>query len=260
VKTQTPACKYEPQFFRSPISIPASKSGKVEVTHRALTDSAIIVGMRQAILRGMNPVKARLSSPLTIHELREGGSIWMTDLPEELNQIGEMLHDVQPHGRVLVGGLGLGIVAKMVSENQDVDEVIVVERNADVIKLCEDASAYEVVHSDIYKYMKKHKEPFDFYLLDTWAGTSENTWWTEVLPLRRTIRQRFGPKPVIHCWAEDIMIGQVKQVLCGPHRVWKYEGFPLMSEVEVEIFLSSIGLPSWEKKYGKIIDAQKRIK
>ena len=57
----------------------------------------------------------------------------MTDLPEELNQIEEMLYHVKPQGRVLVGGLGLGIVAKRLTEIIGVKQVVVVEKAKEII-------------------------------------------------------------------------------------------------------------------------------
>jgi hypothetical protein len=210
--------------------------------------------MRQALLRGIRPVSVRLNAPLKYHELsEEDHGVWMTDLPEELNQIAEMIWNVEPEGRVLVGGLGLGIVAKMVSEMEHVSDVVVVEKDQDVIRLCADKRAYDVVCEDIAYYLKNHDRAFDSYLLDTWAGTNEGTWWDEVFPLRRTIRNRFGRNPVIHCWAEDIMLGQVRTAIALGQRNWKYEGLPgKMTPRERERFLADVGLPSWEKKYGHL--------
>lgn len=250
---------YQPDLYASPISLPERTVGKFSISHRTIEGTIPVVGHRQAILRGMLPVVGKLAQPRRIHQLvvyRQG--LWMTDLPEELNQIAEMLHEVQPKGKVLVGGLGLGIVATVVSRLPTVSEVVVIEKSKEVIELCaSDEESYKVVKSDILTYLKKHKNPFNYYLLDTWAGTSEVTWWGEVLPLRRAIRQRFGLVPVIHCWAEDIMWGQVRRRLTRedlpPH--WYYQG-PLchMSKTEADYFLKYAGTLEWEKKYGAAID------
>jgi len=248
---------YKPSWYKSPINLPRGRSGKMMVRHRIIPvgSEVRIVGMRQAMLRGMVPVSARLDDSLKVHELvEEDVGVWMSDLPEELNQIAELLATVKPRGRVLVGGLGLGILAKAVSERLGVDDVFVVEHSPDVIKLCR-APGYRVQEDDIGAFLRWHVEPFDFYLLDTWQGTNEGTWWDTVLPLRRTIRNRWGRKPVVHCWAEDIMLGQVFGSLVTKPPHWYYRELQMpMSKTEARRFVSDVGLPAWERKFGAAVD------
>jgi hypothetical protein len=250
---------YEAAWYASPISLPEASAGKVSVWHRVVKDETPVIGVRQAYLRGVRPVKAMLKEPLRVHVLEEAGhGIWMTDLPEELNQIHEMLHCERPRGSILVGGLGLGILAALLVRRPESKSVTVVERSAGVIKLCR-APGYEVVCDDISRYLQSTKRAADHYLLDTWSGTNEGAWWDEVLPLRRAIRQRFGAKPKIHCWAEDQMWGQVKQsLLCRTkdQAHWHYCSEVLeMSEREVEAFQRTAGLPEWERRWGAAVDA-----
>ena len=241
--------------------------------------------MRQAYTRGIKSLNAKLDEPLLIHELHEKGhGLWMTDLPEELNQIEEMLYHVKPQGRVLVGGLGLGIVAKRLTEIIGIQSVTVVEQSRPIIQLCANG-AYDTVCSDIMNFVASHNfhsKPFDFYLLDTWCGTNEGTWWNTVMPLRRAIRNRWGSKPTVSCWAEDIMLGQVKQSLviddmkrkmlqlhnADPNnkkkftlqncRTWYYKHFPAdMTPTQADWFLEQVGTKAWERKYGAIVDKGK---
>lgn len=249
---------YAPQWYRSPIDLPEGRSGKVSVKHRIIPvgEEVRIVGTRQALLRGTRPTSGVVKEqPLRIHELIEDGhGMWMTDLPEELNQIAEMLHVVRPRGRVLVGGLGLGLVAANVAARRGVRDVFVVERSKDVIKLCR-AAGYRVGEDDIAAFLRWHVEPFDYYLLDTWCGTNEGAWWEEVLPLRRTIRQRWGRKPVIHCWAEDIMLGQILGSLTTKQPHWYYRELPMpMGKAEAARFVKDVGLPTWERRYGLAVN------
>lgn len=272
---------YQPACYKSPIDLPEKIVGNFSVRHRIITGKTPVIGARQAYTRGVWPLNAKLNEPLLIHELHEEGyGLWMTDLPEELNQIEEMLYNAKPQGEVLVGGLGLGIVAKRLTEISGVTGVTVIERSRPVIKLCANG-AYRTICSDIMKYLTSqdfHQVPFDFYLLDTWGGTNESTWWNTVMPLRRAIRNRWGNKPVIHAWAEDIMIGQVKRSLAiddmkrkmlqlhnaeigkkklTPQdcRTWFYKYFPVnITPKQADWFLAQIGTVAWEKRYGKMID------
>lgn len=270
--------EYKPTWYESPISLPARRVGTAEIRHRIIKkgEEVLVIGGRQAVLRGLPRTIIKAPKRFVVHELYEhmkrGQHMWMTDLPEELNQIGELLHRVQPQGRVLVGGLGLGILAKTVAALRGVSEVVVVEKSKDIIRLCYDPLAgtgdalprnvrqdipserpYRVVHSAIHRYLLNTRTPFDFYLLDTWGGSNEGTWWTEVMPLRRAIRNRFGTTPTIHCWAEDMMWSQIIRTmtcpLTKPH--WFYSHLPVPMEVEDAVaFLNMVGTRWWELKYG----------
>jgi hypothetical protein len=248
---------YTPQWYPSPIKLAPARSGKVQVRHRVIPVGAEtpVVGMRQAIVRGVTPVTALVQDvPLTIHELvEEGHGMWMTDLPEELNQIHEMLSVVKPRGRVLVGGLGLGIVAALVAALPDVQEVTVVERSPDVVKLCAGVG-YWVRIADIHRHLEVTEDRFDYYLLDTWCGTNEGTWWDEVFPFRRAIRRKHGTRPKVHCWAEDIMAGQILSTLTHPPH-WRTTYLPCpMTKPAARWFFRNVGLPAWEEKYGEAVD------
>ena len=255
--------KPDPALYASPIDLPAARSGKLAVEHFEISGRVDIIGTRQALLTGRRQTIAQLAEPRRCHRLVETGvGVWMTDLPEELNQIAELLTCLKPRGHILIGGLGLGILAKSVSSLAGVDRTVVVELSPNVIKLCADSKAqYEVIRADVAKFVVQHPDRFDFYLLDTWQGTNEGTWWDTVMPLRRSIRRCFGAKPKIWCWAEDIMCGQIGQSLMNTHNPenprthWYYRGLPRLTASEFQKFWSGVGLPWWEKKYGATIDA-----
>lgn len=248
---------HRPQWYRSPIDLPERVIGKARISHRTLKpgDTVPIVGMRQALMRGMRPVNGVVDQATRVHELsHDDHGVWMTDMPEELNQIGELLDTFSPTGDVLVGGLGLGILAATLASRPDVDSVTVVEIDRDVIALCS-RPGYEVINRDIAKYLGSTCVRHDSYLLDTWQGTNEGTWWSRVMPLRRIIRQRWGKEPTIHCWAEDIMREQIHRSLTTKSPHWYYEGLPMpMSLRDATRFMRDVGSVTWEQKYGDIVD------
>lgn len=248
---------YRPQLYKSPIDMPEAACGKVRIRHRQVPVGEVlpVVGMRQALVRGIMQASYRTKAPMVIHELvHEDHGCWMTDNPEELNQIAEMLHDVNPTGRVLVGGLGLGILASTLAEREGVESVTVVEIDPDVATLCA-RPGYELVVQDLREFLENTPSKFDCYVLDTWQATNEGTWWSTVMPLRRLIRRRWGNRPTVHCWAEDIMRGQILRSLTTKPPHWYYDGLPMpMSQGRAIRFLDGIGTPEWEKEYGATID------
>ena len=139
----------------------------------------------------------------------------MSDLPVELVQMQrELASHVRQGQNVLIGGLGLGLVANMVSEKAG--RVVVIERQREVIELVSPylAKNVEVVQGDIMQAAKhvgtNGLGDFDVALLDTWQGTGEWVWQTEVVPLRRVIGSSIKR---VYCWQEQVMLGQVSQEL-----------------------------------------------
>jgi hypothetical protein len=245
-----------PAYYPSPIDLPEKRVGKVTIAHRMVSGSSPIVGMRQALNRGINPVTLKIGpEPLLIHELRhDDHGVWMTDLPEEMFQIAEMLTVVSPSKKVFVGGLGLGIMATLMRDRPGVTDVTVAEIDPDIIEACR-VDGVNILQGDVNEILRQVGH-HDFFLLDTWQGTSELTWWSEVMPMKRIIRQRFGSGPVVHSWAEDIMIGQVvSTIVNGNVKAWYYKHLPIMNEQEATRFCWNVGTPQWEKKYGSLVDA-----
>lgn len=257
--TEVGRSTYKPEHIPSPLKLKSGRSGNIRVRVSKIRPGDVhpVVGLRQAVMRGCVPVNVRFERGGRFHGLEEqtksGWQLWMTDKPEELNQIHEMIHDVKPFGSVLIGGLGLGLAASIVSGLPTVQHTTVVERNRHVVKLCANRELYDVVVSDISTFLKTDTTGFDCYLLDTWAGTGEMAWWHDVMPLKRLIRNRFGSKPVIHCWAEDIMQPQVMRAVTNPAGHWKHRKLPAMTVPESLKFVREVGLPEWEHRYGRFI-------
>jgi len=251
---------YTAQLYLSPIALPERSVGNVSIQHMKIKKGAPldVVGFRQALLRGCAPLKTVAPRDMIIHQLCDKKrGVWMTDLPEELNQIYEAIYYLQPFGNVFVGGLGLGLLPKILTKHPDVFSVTVVERDARIIKLSQDSGAQRVIHDDLYSYLITSPR-FNSYMLDTWQGTSEGTYWSEVLPARRLIGNKHMGfvTPKVWCWAEDIMRGQCIRSILNPRvRYWYYSIFPKkMSGADCMWFFNNVGSAVWEKKYGEKLD------
>lgn len=194
---------------------PEMQSGKLRIRHRAYGAGATLplASLRDAVFTGVRPATLLVREKTIIHELtEEGQGTWMTDNPCELVQMHQEMA-ARVRGRVLVGGLGLGVLPRMLLGRPRVSDVTVVESNQDVIDLVASylhrddlGRKLEVVHADIHEYVRRRPLPYDVALLDTWQGTGEWVWQAEVVPLRRAIR---GAIPRVRCWRETMMINQV---------------------------------------------------
>jgi hypothetical protein len=123
---------------------------------------------------------------------------WMVDDPWHYWSIQDSA--AQLHGRVLVGGLGLGLVLHELARNPNVDSVLVIEREQDVIDLLHpylpESLDLEIVNDDFYHYIESDESSFDSAFVDLWVtnGRDEtrNVFYGDVLPLALRLFLRFG--------------------------------------------------------------------
>lgn len=71
--------------------------------------------------------------PITVTELRINNNVVMVDDP--LHWIGMQRLAEACKGKVLIGGLGLGLILRHLKRNKNVSKIVVVEINKDVIEL-----------------------------------------------------------------------------------------------------------------------------
>lgn len=199
-------------LYKSPISIPKGKIGKFEIKHKLIKpgEDITIVSMRDAIFSGKKAQQAIATTPIIMHQLFETGQgLWMTDSPQE-----QALHEdviAKCEGNVLIGGLGLGYIAKMLANKPSVEFVTVIEKEQDVIDLVWKHLKIEngvVIHADLFDYLAKTKEKFDWAYYDIWTPTGEDILYTHVRPLK-TLSRKKVPFNHILCWAEATMLGQM---------------------------------------------------
>lgn len=128
-------------------------------------------------------------------ELRCGGITFMTDLYDEWwTQRSAITRARAVGGRVLVTGLGLGLVVKEIladpQSRAPIDSVVVVERSADVIKLvasqliAELGSCVSIVEADAYTWVADSGPPFDTVWHDIWPDPMALTVDAEMAALR----------------------------------------------------------------------------
>lgn len=107
------------------------------------------------------------------HETR---GVVMSDTPAEAWEHQDAL---LAKGRVLVAGLGVGLVAGSLAAKDDVSEVVVVEIDQDVIDLVgpyyHDNPKITIVKGDIFDYLSSPAGAFDFAWFDIWDSiTGDN--------------------------------------------------------------------------------------
>lgn len=104
--------------------------------------------------------------------------LWMTDGPQEVSMMAGLTRGHS--GRVLVTGLGMGIVQQLLLDKPEVSEVVTLEAHPDVAKLHQHAGwfadpRHELVPGDARQRLAELVAggTFDGYLLDHWETVGD---------------------------------------------------------------------------------------
>ncbi len=149
----------------------------------------------------------------------EGGNEWMTLTPVDLDTSKEATEAA--HGRVVTFGLGLGYYAYMCSEKPEVDEITVVEKSPDVIRLFKKyilpqfshPEKVKIIESDAFRYAEYDmpKERYDVAFVDTWRDASDG------LPMYERMKplEALSPGTKFLYWIERFLISRRRAIRYG---------------------------------------------
>jgi len=137
----------------------------------------------------------------------------MSDTPAELRDHAEAVE--RAHGRCLVNGLGLGVVAKAMLDKPEVSHVTVVESSIDVVSLTGDyyrsmpryEGRLEIVVSDALSWKPPRGATWDVVWHDIWDMISADN-WESMKRLHRRYGRRAGWQG---SWCRDRVFRMVEQ-------------------------------------------------
>lgn len=145
-----------------------------------------------------------LKKPYQSVALKHFDATWMSQTPQEIAMMDEAAQVVR--GRVLVGGLGLGVFLRLAGAAQ---HITVVERCPEVIELVgptirrELGNRVTIEQADIAEYLECCGREFDFVYLDTWDSPDpEYLPWMNWLIRRSEAVLRPGGEVMAwaYCW------------------------------------------------------------
>lgn len=158
----------------------------------------------------MNALKSgRGTKPGTYTRLIANGRLWMSDVDAEKRDHLQPLWKMQElqAKRVLINGLGLGMVLKAALSFDHVEHVDVVEIDERIIKLV--GPTYQadprvaIHHADAYEQTKRWPSGtrWDVGWSDIWGDVS-----TDDLALMAKMNRSYGRRCTWHgCWAQDML-------------------------------------------------------
>lgn len=149
------------------------------------------------------------NQPFAYLALTQGNNIWMSLNPNEIETMKPFIK--KGRGRVLVLGLGLGYVPFMLALKDDVESIVVVEKDQDIIDLFDkllypsfiNKEKIVVIKDDAINYVKNHQK-FDYIFADLWHNPEDGL---DLFIKLKRINLR------IDCWLETSLIALLRRCM-----------------------------------------------
>ena len=160
------------------ITVPDAKIGKFLLTSVPYERGEFFHYAMPSVTEPLvTPSLGFFTSRVLFPSVYEGDMPWVSVCPSEIYS---MTPSVSPAvGRVLVLGLGLGYYPLCISEKEDVSEIVIVERQKEIIELFEThllpqfphRDKIKVVRADAFDYLEKTPVGrYDFCFADIWEN------------------------------------------------------------------------------------------
>lgn len=212
----------------SPLDVPEGQEGEYRIEYLTIPagEKVMLNNFRNQMFGGQKgPANLIYDVDTKWRQLIGPSGVWMSDLPVEQRQMEECIKGMK--GRVLVGGLGLGLAATLLIKKKTVSHVDVVEIQPEVIKLVGPYThnrwnprgkyrgwVYKIIQADLFSYLEDYTgEPYDYTFYDIWQSDSENTFFDVVCPLWNLSEGKVKHFPV--AWNSQVMRGQLFHSIQG---------------------------------------------
>ncbi|MEN6313275.1 MAG: rRNA adenine N-6-methyltransferase family protein [Clostridiaceae bacterium] len=138
------------------------------------------------------------------------GHIMMSNTPMEKGTNIDVIRF--SHGKVLIAGLGIGMILTEILENEKVESVTVIEKYKDVIDLVApsfNSPKLKIIHADIMEWKPDKGDYYDTIYFDIWPDIcTDNLDEIKTLHLRaRYWKNKSNP----HVWVDSWMYAELKR-------------------------------------------------
>lgn len=153
--------------------------------------------------------------------LHVNGELMMSDTDMEKTSNREFIY--YAHGKVLIAGLGIGLVLKNILNKEEVTEVIVIEKYQDVIDLVApkfDNPKLKIICADINEWKPAKGEKFNVIYFDIWPNICEDN-LDEIKVLHNRFKNsvdRTDPNCWMNSWMKEYL--QAKRRENRSRRYW----------------------------------------
>lgn len=186
--------------------LPQGESGDWKVRHIQVDETASVL----TLIRSTKHPGAFVS-PGSYAQLVRGRTIVMSDTDNERRTNTEVV--VQARGRVLIAGLGLGMILVPILRKEAVASVTVIEASPDVVDLVKPSldawmaragiqKEFLVVNADAREWKPPSGSTFDTIYFDIWDDICTDN-LREIGQLKRRFSRRLNPGGWMGAWVEE---------------------------------------------------------
>ena len=142
------------------------------------------------------------------------GELMMSDTPMERKSNSTFVQ--KANGKVLIAGLGLGLIIQAILDKEEVTEVVVIEKHQDVIDLVYPkfkSKKLKVICADIDEWKPSKEEKFDVIYFDIWADISVDN-LEHIRKLHNKFKNsvnRANPNFYINSWMKEFLQARKRQ-------------------------------------------------
>lgn len=136
------------------------------------------------------------------------GEVVMSDTDMEKRTNANFVRNA--HAKVLIGGLGIGLILLAIQDKPEVEKIVVVEKYHEVIELIKDQlplnSKVKIVNADVWEY--EPTERFNTIYMDIWNYINTDIYQKSMKPLMARYRKYLVSKNedadrFIDCWCKN---------------------------------------------------------
>ena len=145
--------------------------------------------------------------PGTYMRLMHNREIIMSNTPMEIRTTKEIID--KANGKVLLAGLGIGLIILPIQEKNNVKSVIIIEKHKEVIDLVADQlplnKKIRIIHADIFEWLPEEREKFDTIYFDIWSGICSDN-YEETKALHKRFRKYLNyknPDRYMNSWRRE---------------------------------------------------------
>ena len=165
-------------FWKS--NLPEGESGNVRIEkfHVSPEDAAFTAIRRDYVASG------------DYTRLIINGRLMMSDTRKEYNDCHQLFQVAR--GKILINGLGLGCCLQVLTHLPNIDEITVIEKNENVIKLVSPAFCdprITIIHADAFEYKPPKGKRYDIVWHDIWPNICLD-YWQDMVKLHRKYGRR----------------------------------------------------------------------
>lgn len=170
--------------------------------YNAGTKFTLIPENHFSLLAGYKPKEIIIENNYVYYDLFFKNQRIMSSSPDIL--FTQYIPYVRAKGNILLGGFGLGILAKMLCMKNNVNRVTAVEFSGDIINLCRfNHEKLELIEADFYSFIKDNDlSVYDYIYIDTFTTINEVIYPEIIIPLKNFLLENYPTIP-FDFWQED---------------------------------------------------------